>query len=164
MASKVSEVPGKQRSSFWLMLLLLFVVLSVLFRFSYLPGYTAFSNDSPLGAFMSASHKMPEVLTGGWQDLNSIGIREGTWPNIGYGINWLIGPLGFSKFHQPISLLILGLGAWCFFRQLKFAPLACILGGLAAMLNSGFFSVACWGISAHTVMVGMIFFALAALT
>ena len=160
---KAPESSQKQQSSFWLMLLLIFVVLSVLFRYSYLPGYTAFSNDSPLAAFMSDSHKMPEVLTGGWQDLNSIGIREGTWPNIGQGILWLIGPLGFSKFHQPIALLILGLGAWCFFRQLKFAPVACILGGLAAMLNSGFFSVACWGISAHTVMVGMNFFALAAL-
>jgi len=160
---KVSESSGKEQSSFWLMLLLLFVVLSVLFRFSYLPGYTAFNNDSPLGTFNAASHKMPQVLTGGWQDLNSIGFREGTWPNIDYAVLWMLGPLLFSKFHQFIALMILGLGAWCFFRQLKFAPLACILGGLAATLNSGFFSVACWGISAHSIMVGMNFFALAAL-
>src|SRR5438093_7736411 len=163
MRLKISESSAKQRTGYWLMLVLLFLVLTVLFRFSFFPGYTAFSNDAPLGALTSASHKLPDEFAGGWQDLNSIGIREGTWPSITYATQWLLGPLMFSKFHHLLALLTLGLGAWCFFRQLKFAPLACILVGLAAMLNSSFFSVACWGISAHTNMVGMSFFALAAL-
>ena len=48
------------------------------------------------------------------------------------------------------ALLILGLGAWCFFRQSGLAPAACLLGGLAATLNSSFFSAACWGVASHT--------------
>ena len=59
--------------------------------------------------------------------------------------------------------MILGLGAWCFFRQSGLAPAACLLGGLAAVLNSSFFSAACWGVASHAITVGMIFFALAAL-
>jgi hypothetical protein len=40
---------------------------------------------------------------------------------------------------------------------------ACLLGGLAAALNSGFFSAACWGVGTHPLTVAMEFFALAAL-
>jgi hypothetical protein len=128
------------------------------------PGYTVSSNDGPLGALKAESHRLPREFFGGWQDLNTIGTRGGgSSPNISYTLLWVLGPVLYSKFYAPVALLILGLGAWTFFRAMKFAPLACVLGGLAAMLNSGFFSVACWGIAAHTITVGMSFFALAAL-
>ncbi len=53
--------------------------------------------------------------------------------------------------------------AWCFFRECGLAAPACILGALAATLNSDFFSTACWGIAAQPLAVGMSYFALAAL-
>jgi hypothetical protein len=164
MASRTSSnSAGGQRSGVWLMLLLIFIILSVLFRYSYVPGFTLFSNDGPIGTLASASRKMPDEFFGGWQDLNSVGIREGTWPGISWGLFWLLGPVAYSKLYAPIGLLLLGLGAWTFFRSMRFGPGACILGGLAAMLNSGFFSVACWGVVAHTNTIAMTFFAMAAL-
>jgi hypothetical protein len=69
----------------------------------------------------------------------------------------------FAKFYPMLALLVLGMGAWCFFRQLDLAPLACFLGALAAVLNSSFFSAACWGVGSHAITIGMSFFALAAL-
>src|SRR5262249_54977156 len=69
----------------------------------------------------------------------------------------------FAKFYPLIALFILGLAAWCFFRQSGLSPVACILGGLAAALGSGCFSAACWGVASHPICLGMIFLALAAL-
>lgn len=158
-----SNSAGGQRSGLWLMLLLIFIVLSIFFRYNYVPGLTQFSNDGPIGTLNSASRKMPDEFFGGWQDLNSVGIREGAWPGISWCLFWLLGPVGYSKLLAPIGLLLLGLGGWTFFRTMRFAPTACILGGLAAMLNSGFFSVACWGVVAHTITIAMAFFAMAAL-
>src|SRR5436190_9311808 len=146
MGVKPSGSRDKPGSGLAIMLLLLFLLISILFRWSYVSGYTIASNDGPLGALKTDSHRMPKMFFGGWHDLNSIGLREGAFPNISYDLLWVLGPLGYSKFYAPISLLLLGLSAWTFFRGMRFTPLACILGGLAAMLNSGFFSVACWGI------------------
>ncbi len=165
MDLKPSPSPVSQRGGGLLpALLLLFVVLSLLFRLSYVPDDTLFSNDGPLATLMAQSHRLPEGFTGGWQDLNSIGYREGAgMPDVTYGLLLLLGPVGFSKFYAPIVLLLLGLGAWCFFRQLGLAPLACVLGSLAATLNCGFFSAACWGVGTHPLTIGLDFFALAAL-
>ena len=97
-------------------------------------------------------------------DLNYLGGNAGgAPPTVSFGLFDLLGPVVFSKFYAPISLLILGTGAWTFFRQMGFSPPACILGALAAALNMTFFSDACWGVAAHAVTVGMTFFALAAL-
>jgi hypothetical protein len=146
------------------MLALLLVTLSLFFHGVFLPGHTLFSNDGPLARLMSECHKLPERFTGCWQDLNSAGYREpGAMPNISFGLLLLLKPVLFSKFYVITALLLLGLGAWCFFRQSGLAPPACILGGLAAVFNSTFFSDACWGIAGHCIAVAMIFFALAAL-
>lgn len=146
------------------MLALLFITLSLFFHGVFLPGHTLFSNDGPLARLMAESHKLPERFTGCWQDLNSAGYREpGAMPDITYGLLLLLKPVGFSKFYVIITLTVLGLGAWCFFRQWGLAPPACILGGLAAVFNSTFFSDACWGTAGHCIAVGMVFFALAAL-
>jgi len=150
--------------SFWVVAALLSVLLAILFGKSFLPGQTVFSNDGPLGTLIQESRRLPQIFTGEWSDLNSIGIRAGgALPSISYGILYLLGPVGFSKFDVPIALCILGLGAWCLFRQLKLAPVACVCGAIAAMLNSGFFSAACWGVASHAITMGMAFFALAAL-
>jgi hypothetical protein len=140
------------------------VLLGVLFFSSFLPGYTLFSNDGPLGRLMSECHRLPERFGGSWEDLNALGFSEGcAWPNFTYALQYALGPVAFSKFYAPIALLILGLGAWTFFRSLRLSPAACVLGSLAAMLNSNYFSAACWGVAAHAIAVGMIFFGLAAL-
>lgn len=147
-----------------MMLVLLLAVLSVLLCGIYAPGKVLFSNDGPLGRLMSQCHRLPDRFTGCWGDLNGIGMREeAAPPNVSFGLQWLLGPAGFSKFYVPLALLILGLGAWYFFRQAGLAPPACILGGLAATLNSCFFSTACWGVAADAITFGMSFVALALL-
>ena len=140
---------------------LLAVLLGLLFARSFEPGLVFFSNDGPLGAISSAMTRMPGTLTGLWVDLNSIGSSAGTeYLSISSLLKWIAGPVGFSKFFAPIALWFLGLGAWFFFRQLRLAPLAAVLGALAAMLNSTFFSDACWGVAAHEIAAGLDFFAI----
>lgn len=146
------------------MFLLLLAVLSLLLPGIYLPDQTLFSNDGPLGRLMAQCHQMPGRFTGDWEDLNGIGFSGGAAPpGISFGLQFLLKPVWFSKLYALVSLIILGLGAWCFFVNLRLAPVACYLGGLAATLNSNFFSVACWGVAAQAINAGMFFFALAAL-
>ena len=143
---------------------LFFVVIAVLLHGVFLPEQTQFANDGPLGELMAQCHRLPDRFTGCWSDLNSVGFNGGVAsPDISFGLEWLLGPVWFSKFHAIMALLILGFGAWLFFRQSRLSPLACVLGGLAIMLNSTYFSVACWGMSAHVITAGMSFLALAAL-
>lgn len=165
MDSKSSRFTASpSRTGIGVALALFSAVLVVLFYGCFLPGHTLFSNDGPLATQVSACNRLPEGFTGSWQDLNTIGTRGGGgWPSVTYGLLFLLGPVGYAKFYAPIGLILLGLGAWCFFRQMGLTPLACILGGLAAMLNSIYFSTACWGVVAHPIAVGMSFLAMAAL-
>lgn len=144
--------------------LVLAAVLCLLFYKAFLPDHILFSNDGPLGAQNAECHHVPEGFSGGWQDLNSIGFREaGAFPGITFALLWVLGPVAFSKAYAAIALFILGLGAWTFFRQLRFAQIPCILAAIAAVLNGMFFSIATWGVAAQAVTLGMVFFALAAL-
>jgi len=149
---------------FTLAILVFSAVILLLFHRSFLPTYALFSNDGPLGRLESECHRLPGRFLGSWQDLSSVGYKEGNaLPDLTYGLMFLLGPVVFSKVYAPAALLLLGLGAWVFFRQIGLAPLACLLGGLAAMLNSTFFSAACWGVASHAITVAMGFLALAAL-
>src|SRR5215471_17088645 len=159
-----SPLTRLRNSGFVVMLLLGAAILVALFLGCFTPGHTLFSNDGPVGAQVQQCMRMPDLLTGSWKDLNSIGQSLAAWPSVTFGLLWLLGPIGYSKFYALVGLLILALGAWSFFRQLGLAPLACVLGGLAAMLNTLSFSTACWGVVAHPIAIGMSFFALAALT
>src|SRR5580658_9260651 len=125
-------------------LILFLAVILVSFHGVFLPGQILFSNDGPLGQLMAQCHQLPGRFAGCWDDLNSLGFDSGAAaPSISTGLLWLLGPVWFSKLYAITSLLILGSVAWCFFRESRLAPAACILGGLAAILNSTFFSVAC---------------------
>jgi len=147
-----------------LMFLLLAAVMLVLLGRGCLPGQTFFSNDGPLGRRMMACHLLPQRFTGCWEDLNSIGYRElAAVPCVTYGLDWLLGPLWFSKLYVPMALLFLGMSAWFCLRQFGLAQPACVLGGLAAALNSAFFSAACWGAVPHAITLAMAFLAVAAL-
>ncbi len=141
---------------------LLAAILAVLFWKSFLPGYVHFSNDGPLAQQSAAYDRLPGAFMGIWSDLNDIGNSGGSAsPDLCTFLRWLLGPVGYSKFLAPFAIFILGLGAWTFFRQLKFSPLAATLGGLAAALNSAFFSTACWGVASQQVAIGFSYFALA---
>jgi hypothetical protein len=145
--------------------LIFLAVLIFLFYEAFLPNEVLFSNDGPLGRLMSRANHLPGRFSGCWADLNNIGFSVGAaTPSISFGLQMLLGPVWFSKLYTIISLLILAVGAWCYFRQLKLAPAACILGALATVLNSTFFSLACWGLGAQVITAGMFFLALAALS
>ena len=142
--------------------LILAVVLGILFWRSFLPEFVAFSNDGPLGQQNAAAARLPAAFWGTWYDNNDIGGGGGDWAvSISALFRWLVGPVGYAKFLVPFALFVLGLGAWCFFRQLKLSPLAATLGALAAALNSAFFAIACWGVAPQEIAIGMDFFALA---
>jgi hypothetical protein len=144
--------------------LCLAIVLGLLFFRGFLPDRTVFSNDGPLGAISAACSKLPGSFMGYWQDLNWLG---STGPNPGLTLTTALGivcgPVLFSKLYAPLGLLFLGLAAWFCFRQWKQHPVACILGALAAALNSDFFSTACWGLASQPIAFGFDFLALAAL-
>ena len=145
----------------WLALGLMAAVLAGLFWRSFLFDYVHFSNDGPLGSQSVAWLKLPSAICGMWDDLNDTGFEAGALaPNFSTTLK-LLGAVGYAKFYAPIALFIVGLGAWSFFRQLKFSPLAAILGALAAMLNSNFFARSCWGVASQQIALGMDFLALA---
>jgi hypothetical protein len=141
---------------------ILAVVLIVLFWRSFASDFVHFSNDGPLGPQNSAYLHLPSAISGMWDDLNDTGASIGYFsPGITMALKWLLGALGYAKYIVPIGLLILGTGAWTFFRALKLSPLAALLGALAMMLNSTFFADACWGLAPHPIALGFNFFALA---
>jgi hypothetical protein len=147
----------------WWTILLLVPVLVVLFARSLQDDQVLFSNDGPLGANMAKYAELPEAFSGLWQDLTWVGGHVGSaFPSLTYVFMWLLKPVGFAKFYTPLTILFLGLSAWLFFRQLGFRPLVCLLGGLAAALNTDFFSYACWGLGTLTLTVACTFTALAA--
>ncbi len=111
----------------------------------------------------SAPFKLPAAFTGAWFDLNTLGYQVGGLPNITFVLQWILGPVLFSKLYAPLCLLVLGLSAWAFFWQSKLTPAACVLGGLAAALNSGFLSTAAWGMGPHVMTLAMSFLAMSLL-
>jgi hypothetical protein len=140
---------------------LLILILGLLFYRSFETGEIVFSNDGPLGQIAAQQDRMPATLTGGWQDLNSIGSSFGaTSPTIS-ALLALLPPVLFAKTFPLFSLFILGLGALYFFQQSKFSPLASLLGALAIVLNMTYFAGACWGVASVEIAAGFDFFALA---
>lgn len=149
---------------FLLAFVLLAVVLGLLFARSFKPDEIVFSSDGPLGAQAARQMEMPGAFAGIWLDLNWVGARGGgALPTPTYLFRWLVGPVGFAKFYAAYALLLLGLSAWLFLRQLGLRGPVCALGGLAAALNTGFFSYACWGLGTTVLCIASTFLALAAL-
>lgn len=148
------------RPAFWFLLLII-VVLAVLFWRSFVPGQSLFSNDGPLAAQKAAWTQCPGALTGTWDDLNSLGTNVGALaPGFSAVFKMVLGPEGFQNFAPVIILLITGMSVWYFFRRLGFVVLACGLGGLAAVVNSDFFSTVCWGVHPQVTCFAMNFLAM----
>ena len=144
--------------------MVLTTILCVQFRRSFLPDQTLRLNDGPLGAQLSNADQFPTAFTGIWQDLNWVGAHGGSAvPDVTYLMRWALGPYGFCRFHAPLGTLMLGLCAWLGLRRLGFRAEVCVLGALAAALNSNFFSNACWGLTSRSLSLAMVFLAFAAI-
>jgi hypothetical protein len=153
-----------QGGSFGWALVCLVAVLLALFNRSFEYSQVLFSSDGPLGANMAKYAAVPEAYTGMWQDLFWVGGRGGSaFPSLTYAVLWVLKPLGFAKFYAPICILVLGLSVWLCFREMGLRAPVCVLGALAAALNTDFFSYACWGLGTLPLAVAAIFVALAAL-
>jgi hypothetical protein len=156
-ASKPTTVKGR----FLLLLALLGGTLAVLCHQGFLPYQVFWVNDLPLGALMESSARLPASFLGSWSDFYWLGGQVAAFqPDLSNLCMAILSPVHHLKFYAPLSMLFLGCGAWFFFRQLRFAPMVCVLAGLGAGLNTHFFSNACWGLGWWDVCVGMIFFAL----
>ena len=159
-----SAAQPARRRGFLILLICLLGVLGMLFYRSFSPNQIIFSNDGPLGAISAEAGAMPSAYFGVWQNLNWLGNEAvSAAPGFSTMMSWILKPMGYAKFFAPIAFLVLGISAWVFFRQLKLAPMACILAALATALNGDFFSIGCWGIVAQPVCLAANFLALAAL-
>lgn len=162
MSGNVSGARQKRfNGSFLLLLLLLGGTLAVLCHQGFEPYEVFWANDLPLGALMESSSKLPGAIFACWSDFFYIGGPNVAFPpNLSNFCMALLSPEHHLKFYAPGSMLFLGFGAWFFFRQLRFAPMVCIVCGLGAGLNMHFFSNACWGLPQWNVCAGMVFVAL----
>ncbi|MBI5774651.1 MAG: hypothetical protein HZA89_13020 [Verrucomicrobia bacterium] len=163
-----NETPALRGSTFprdfLLALVCLAAALAVFFSPSFQPGETLFSNDGPLGTMANERINLPGNFFGIWEHLNWLGYPGlNATPNISTHAFWVLGPINFSRFYGPFSLLFLGLSAWLLMRQLRFNNWVGILAGLAAALNANTFSNVCWGLSARSLVQACTFLALAAL-
>ncbi len=140
------------------------VVVLFFFHQSFQSEMALFSNDGPLGAQNAEYASLPEGFTGYWQDLNWVGGPSGAaFPSITYALLWWLKPLGYAKYYEPLCILILAASAWLALRSMGLTTAACVIGGLAAALNSDLFSYTCWGLGSHALAVSSVFLALAAL-
>ena len=151
------------RSGFWLSLLTLAGVMSLMFLNSFDWGMALHSNDGPLGAQMNKSYELPGAYLGIWNYLYWLGTYAGSFCPNATGALLLVGPHGYINFGAPLSLLLMGLSAWLFFRSLGFGSMAAILGAAAMALNGNFFSHACWGLISRALCLAAVFLAMAAL-
>lgn len=159
------ETGGRKPSRQWLWLAaILAVPLVILFLQSFQPGAVLFVNDTTLGQMKAAPNRLPSAFTGTWHCGGWVGMEgPAVTPTISAILALIFPPEIYLKLYAPFTLFFLGFCAWVFFRQLKFNPAVCLLGGLAAALNMHFFSIACWGLGSWNIAAGMIFLALAAL-
>jgi len=143
-----------------------------LFHTSFAPDQVLFSNDGPLGVLVAAAQEGFSSFKGVWLNLNWLGMQQpSALPDFTQALYQILGPgnfgdmgsVYFAKFYAPLSLFILGGCAWFYFRVLGFAPAVCVLGGLAAALNSNYFSNACWGLPTRALTLANVFLALAAI-
>ena len=158
-----TQAPMKWRDRL-LIVLCLASIAALLFHESFRPGMVHFSSDCPLGLLAAEDLSLPEGFTGFWLDSNWLGTSLGAaTPNFTFILFWLLGPVGTAKFLAPLYVFVLGLAAVFFFRVLGFRPMVCLIGGMAAELNSNFFSNACWGVGTRCSTLAATFLALAAI-
>jgi hypothetical protein len=143
---------------------ILALLLAGLFHRSFQRGEILFVNDSTYGQLKAPPNHLPQAFVGEWHPGGWVGMEgPAVSPNLSALLSWVFPPEIFLKLYAPFTLFFLGFSAWVFLRQLKFHPSVCLLGGIAAALNTHFFSIACWGLGAWNLAAGLAFLALAAL-
>ena len=154
-----------RRVRHWLLLLaLLGGALAVLCHDGFKPYDVMWANDTALGALDASSARLPATYSGHWMDGNWIGVKiPSSSPTLATLLATFISPELYLKIFAPLTMLLLGFSAWALFRQLKFVPMVCVVGGLGAGLNMHCFSDASWGLGTWNIALAMIFLALAAL-
>jgi hypothetical protein len=151
----------KQHSGLIVLLIVLGAALAALCHEGFLPHRVMWANDVPLGAMMDPSSQVPGTFFGHWGILYYIGgSAPSASPSFTTLLQWIFPPTIYLKIYAPLTMLFLGLGAGFFFRQLRFAPGVCVIGGLGAGLNMHFFSNACWGLGQWNIAAAMVFVAL----
>ena len=161
-APKLQPAPGSRRGTSGRGLIAILLLLLCLFHGVLLPGHIVFSNDGPLGVISAESSRLPQGFLGVWQDLNWLGASSpAAMPNFTQIFGTLAGdPALFSKVYAPLSLALLGFAAVFLCRRIGFAPQVSSLVGIAAALNSNFFSYACWGLPGRALAAAGILCAL----
>ncbi len=162
MNSEQSKPAEKAPSGlFWLLLLLLVGTFSALCYQGFLPYEVFWANDSALGAMKNSSARMPGMFLGYWSDFWWLGgAVPSASPSLSSLFASILSPEHYLKVYAPLTMVFMGGCVWFFFRQLRFAPMACVIAGLGAGLNMHFFSNACWGLGTWDVSVAMVFVAL----
>jgi hypothetical protein len=159
-----SSMGKKESGRFLLLAGILGAALAVLFYRSFEPNQVLFDNDGPLGAMLAKCNMLPGRFLGTWRNITWLGVEApSAAPDLTTSLLTVLPAVLFLKVYGPFTLFFVGFSAWVFFRQLKFNPVVCVLGGLAAGLNMDFFSTACWGLGSWNLAMGMVFLALAAL-
>jgi hypothetical protein len=156
-----AEAAGQKCLMIWTGILLA-IIIALLFWRDFMPGNVLFSNDCPYGGLVCEFNRLPTTLFGSWRDLNWLGNEDlSAAPGISTFFRLItVDPRIYAKWFCPFTLLFVGLCACFCFRRLKLAPMACILGGLAAALNSDFFSTSCWGVVSQIIGFGAMYIAL----
>ena len=166
-----ASIPSPSRRGFLIVVVCLFVILGILFHRDFESDQVLFANDGPLGAIRAQSDYALGNFQSFWLDLNWLGTAS---LGLVCDVSGLLmaslcvlspefGPVLFAKIFAPSGVFLLGLSAWFLFRQLRFRSWVCVLGGLAAALNTMAFSAACWGLPTWTLSWAMNMFAIAAL-
>jgi hypothetical protein len=169
MKDPQTDIGGRIRGGSGVLLLaILFAALSLLCYQAYQAHWTMWANDGHLGALENTSIRTRPLLrgifTGEWVDMWWIGFEApAASPTVSMILLTMVSPEMFLKIYAPFTMLLLGFSAWVLFRQLKFAPMACVLGGLAAGLNMHCFSNGCWGTGQWNISIAMMFLAVAAI-
>ncbi|MDB6024803.1 MAG: hypothetical protein JWM68_1026, partial [Verrucomicrobiales bacterium] len=159
--NSTDSTPQTQRGSFVIFALLLFATLGLLFIKGCQPNQVLFANDGPLGALKAEANRPPGIYTGRWEDLNWVGgAIPNPSPNFSALLYTTLSPEAYLNLGAPASMFLAGLCAWFFFRALRFSPWVCVVGGLAAGLNSNMLSNACWGQNSRPLSMAMAFLAL----
>jgi hypothetical protein len=163
--SNAAGVKSKRWASPGLLLLVLLGgALAVLCHDAFRPYDVMWANDSALGALDASSARLPDTFTGHWVDGNWIGFKDpSSSPTVATLLATVISPEMYLKIFAPLTMLLLGFSAFVMFRQWKFSPMVCVVGGLAAGLNMHCWSNATWGVGPWNIAIAMIFLAVAVL-
>lgn len=140
------------------------LMLLISFHEGLKPNMVHFNNDAPMGLVKSQEENAMANLRGVWNPLNWVGLEQPSGqPEPGNFYFQLTGTELFCKTFPVFALFFLGFSAWVLFRSLKFHPLVCFAGAVAAAFNTNAFSNACWGLGTWSLARGMILLSLAAL-